>query len=114
MLGDIIYENVVEDARPKKDARLKIPITCINTDWYDIKKVFAECDFGHDLPVWVCKKDASQLETLRYRVMLVAQDPRRKNDSAGALYLSSPFGLHSADYRDGGMACFLIRLLMLW
>lgn len=99
-LGDIQFANVVEVARPKKDARLRVPVQYINSSDGSLSVVQKEANFGHDLPVWFCRngdEDASSR-----RVMLVAQDPRRNNDEAGGLYISSPYGLHSADYRAGG------------
>lgn len=52
-------------------------------------------DLGHDLPTWFsCGTD----EPTR-KVMIISQDPLRNNLPGGSLHLSSPFGLHCAEYR---------------
>ena len=65
---------------------------------------------GHDLPVWMCGPRPIEGR----RVMVVAQDPLRTGHGTGKLLLSTPFGLHSADYRDndGGLLMQLALQLM--
>jgi hypothetical protein len=58
--------------------------------------------FGHDTPVWLSPEEmnADLFDNDKvWRVMLVSQDPLRGRGNAGELLLSSPFGMHSADYR---------------
>ena len=93
------FNNVVEVTSPKKDARLKVPIQYVKSKNSDVQQVLKEKNLGHDLPVWFCKNGCANCPS--YRVMLISQDPLRSGDMAGALYLSTPFGLHSADYRNG-------------
>lgn len=85
------------DVKRYRDALLVIPATHSaikgNDEWKDILK--NPC-VGHDLPVWMhgpkpCKNR---------RIMIVSQDPLRTGHGAGNLLLSTPFGFHSADYRD--------------
>ena len=75
----------------KPDARLKVPQQYFNrhAGWFDYDNL------GHDLPVWFCKDGH---ETGR-RIMIVSVDPKRTGDISGALYLGTPFGFHSHDYR---------------
>ena len=52
-------------------------------------------NLGHDLPYWVETGNGP-------RIMLVSQDPLRNNQKSGFITLSSPFGIHSDDYRNSG------------
>lgn len=58
--------------------------------------------FGHDTPVWLSPDEMSGdlFDEGVWRVMLVSQDPLRGRGNEGELLLSSPFGMHSADYRE--------------
>lgn len=94
------FNNVVEAHAPKKDARLKVPVQYVKSENNIVQQVLKEENLGHDLPVWFCKNGCANFPS--YRVMLISQDPFRNGDMAGSLYLSTPFGLHSADYRKGG------------
>ena len=95
--GGFTFRNIVD--KKKKDARLKVSGDRIsqNNENGPILDLFNECDFGHDLPVWVCKKGIDKKGCPH--VMIVAQDPKRNNDERGYVYLSSPFGLHSRNFR---------------
>ena len=83
------------------DARLAVPLKKYELDNNETNRIMGnEGNFGHDMPVWLCKKgvDFKQCK----RVMLVTQDPLRTNDPAGAVYLSTPFSLHCKGYRADG------------
>ena len=53
-------------------------------------------NFGLDMPTWMIKLGVDNPR----RVMIISQDPLRTNHKAGMLVLSTPFGFHSADYRE--------------
>ncbi len=83
----------------KRDARLKVPrekIAC-NGNNANVTRLFDYDNFGHDMPVWVTYND----DPRAMRVMIVSQDPKRDNDVRENIYLSTPFGLHSKDWRKG-------------
>ena len=82
----------------KKDARLKVPRHKINSNNSSVTRLF-ECDnFGHDMPVWLSYTNAPKNAKC---VMIISQDPKRDDDVSGNIYLSTPFGLHSKDWRKG-------------
>lgn len=69
-------------------------------------------NYGHDMPTWMVGKGRESA----HRVMVVSQDPLRTNHEAGSLVLSTPFGFHSADYRNihcenKRLFCLVERLL---
>ena len=83
----------------KRDARLKVPrgkIAC-NGNNANVTRLFDYDNFGHDMPVWVTYNNDPKAK----RVMIVSQDPKRDNDVRENIYLSTPFGLHSKDWRKG-------------
>lgn len=51
---------------------------------------------GHDLPVWLVRKGQENPP----RVMILSQDPLRKGLGRGKLTISSPWALHSPEYRQ--------------
>lgn len=61
-----------------------------------VNQLWEHLNFGHDMPTWMVKCGIKDPK----RVMIVSQDPLRTNHKAGTLVLSTPFGFHSADYRD--------------
>lgn len=81
----------------KKDARLKVPRNKINSNNFSVTRLFDYDNFGHDMPVWLSYDNDPNAR----RVMIVSQDPKRDNDIHGNIYLSTPFGLHSKDWRKG-------------
>ncbi len=89
--------NVVERKRPKRDARLKVGFKHIRSSDAEITRMLGMRNFGHDLPIWFKPSCAESGK----RVMIISQDPLRDGDGPGGLYLSTPFGLHSKNYRDG-------------
>ena len=92
--------------RDKKDARLVVPRSRLAhvSQNVNVTRLFGYDNFGHDMPVWVSYNQDSNAK----RVMIVSQDPLRgskdANDEKGNLYLSSPFGIHSSDFEEGGRA----------
>ena len=94
------YDGCENCATPnKRDARLKVPknkIHC-NGNNANVTRLFDYDNFGHDMPVWLSYNDDPNAR----RVMIISQDPKRDNDQRGNIYLSTPFGLHSRDWRRG-------------
>lgn len=87
------------DTRNKKDARLKVPrekIAC-NSNNANVTRLFESDNFGHDMPVWISYNNDPNAKC----VMIISQDPKRDNDVRGNIYLSTPFGLHSKDWKSG-------------
>ena len=81
----------------KPDARLAVPTRCILSSDGRITRLFNEPNFGLDLPVWFCRRDAGENMP---RVMFVAQDPLRTDPRNKYLYISSPWAFHSRDFRE--------------
>lgn len=53
---------------------------------------------GHDLPVWLNDPDP---DTASCRIMVLSQDPKRTGPMpVNRIYISSPFGLHSRNWRS--------------
>lgn len=98
------------DRKKKKDARLAVPISLIKSANRDVQKISKCPDFGHDMPVWLRQKGSNT----RFKVMIVSQDPKRKDDARNFLYLSTPFGMHSCCFRcSGGAAmCSIVEGLL--
>ena len=65
-------------------------------------------NLGHDLPYWIEVPGNEE----QGRVMLVSQDPLRKNQKAGIITLSSPFGMHSIDYRGNRVMTQMVEFLL--
>ena len=86
------------DTDNKKDARLKVPREKINSNNANVTRLFDYDNFGHDMPVWVTYNRNPNAK----RVIIVSQDPLRTDDAKGNLYLSTPFGVHSPDFEEGG------------
>lgn len=79
---------------------------------------------GHDLPIWYTPCDESNGEETIIcpecddtenctftdvrlkgkRIMIIGCDPLRKNQAPGCITLSTPWGLHNRDYREGKRA----------
>lgn len=85
----------------RKDVLLSIPVNnfSLPSGWaqYD--------DLGHDLPFWIEK-------TGEKRVMLVSQDPLRRGQGPSLITLSSPFGMHSLDYRGNRIMTQVVGSLL--
>ena len=89
--------NVVQTTKP--DARLRVDKDLIHpTNGSILAKLFTKRCFGHDMPVWFRKRNVARSVK---KIMLISQDPKRTpyQDQIGAITLSTPFGVHSADYR---------------
>ena len=87
------------DQRTKPDARLRVDKDLIHpTNGSILAEFFTKSCFGHDMPVWFRKKNAALSAK---KIMLISQDPKRTpyQDKIGSITLSTPFGVHSADYR---------------
>ena len=82
----------------KKDARLKVTRNKINSNNSSVTRLFGHDNFGHDMPVWLSYTNAPKNAKC---VMIISQDPKRDGDVGGNIYLSTPFGLHSKDWRNG-------------
>ena len=83
--------------RDKKDARLVVPRSKLIHAPQNVTRLFDYDNFGHDMPIWVSYNQDPNAK----RVMIVSQDPKRDNDVRENIYLSTPFGLHSKDWRNG-------------
>ena len=79
-----------------KAALLPVPHTMMGDCSTLVNQLWNHPNFGIDMPTWMVKRDVKNPR----RVMIVSQDPLRTNHKAGTLVLSTPFGFHSADYRD--------------
>lgn len=97
-----------------KDALLRIDERCFSKKdefWVGADGLLKYPCVGHDLPVWLSPKTKT-VEGKGKRIMIVSQDPLRKGHGPGALYLSTPWGLHSKAYRSGKLLYKqLLRLL---
>ncbi len=98
--------------RKDKAALLPVPRERMGDCGQLADQLWSHANYGHDMPTWmVCKGGKSAR-----RVMVVSQDPLRTNHKAGSLVLSTPFGFHSADYRNVHcenklLFCLMERLL---
>ena len=87
-----------------KDTLLKIPTNCFR----GLQTCQNYNHLGHDLPYWIeVPKDEE-----RGRIMLVSQDPLRNNKLPGCITLSSPFGMHSLDYRGNRIMTQMVKMLL--
>lgn len=86
--------------RDKKDARLVVPRSRLVIAPQNVTRLFDYDNFGHDMPAWVSYNQDPNAK----RVMIVSQDPLRGKDEKKSLYLSTPFGIHSSDFEEGGRA----------
>lgn len=76
------------------DALLKVPLSDFSGKVIDFKGYF---NLGHDLPFWI------EPDNPKGRIMLVSQDPLRSGQKdTDIITLSSPFGMHSKEYRYCG------------
>ena len=104
--GDLCLSNTQE----YKDALLEIPSTYSafsnNHEWLDILQ--NPC-VGHDLPVWMWGSKPN----INRRVMIVSQDPLRTGHGNKKLLLSTPFGYHSAEYRNNNRLMILLTLRLM-
>lgn len=82
-----------DESRP--DVRLPIPSSFVQSLDDRVRRLFGVKCFGFDLPIWI--KNPGDVDK---RIMLITQDPRRKDDPAGEVTVSSPFGMHSARCRE--------------
>lgn len=94
--------------KKKKDARLRVPLGQFE-DLGVLCQFSCEDNLGHDMPIWI-KKNQTDSRTEKI-VMMVAQDPLRNGDAQGALYLSTPFGMHCCDWRNGKNGRVVKRLI---
>lgn len=98
-----------------KDALLRIDKECFSQKddfWVGEDGLLEYPCVGHDLPVWLSLSQSPQASLKGKRIMFVSQDPLRSEHGIGALYLSTPWGLHSANYRDNGQLNKLIHGLV--
>jgi len=86
-----------------KDVLLEVPINVFP----NLSSFSNSCDLGHDLPYWI---EVNEKE--KGRIMLVSQDPLRKNQNPGVITLSTPFGMHSLDYRGNRLMTQLVEQLL--
>ena len=87
-----------------KDVLLEIPTNCFS----GLQTCQNYNDLGHDLPYWI----EVPKEKERGRIMLASQDPLRKNQNPGFITLSSPFGMHSMDYRGNRIMTQMVKMLL--
>lgn len=77
-------------------------------------------NIGHDLPVWLDRPlddtypqyPCDCFDSNKKRVMIVAQDPLRSNRKAGAITISSVFGMHSKDWRGNRITTQIFNELL--
>ena len=93
-----------------RDALLRIDSSrfCDDAFWVGNDGLLNYPCVGHDLPIWLSPQNGD----VKKQIMIVSQDPLRSGLGAGALYLSSPWGLHSMPYRENMMDACLRHLLM--
>ena len=107
-LVDCSYNNWGNCARfnvlQTKDTLLEIPTNCFR----GLQTCQNYNDLGHDLPYWI----EVPKEKERGRIMLVSQDPLRNNRGPGVITLSSPFGMHSLDYRGNRIMTQMVKMLL--
>lgn len=83
-----------------KDVLLSVPVKVVlESSIYD--------PFGHDLPFWV---EVNEEE--KGRIMLVSQDPLRRLSCPGYITFSSPFGIHSLDYRGNRLTTQIVEVII--
>ena len=82
----------------KRDARLVVPRSRLVNAPQNVTRLFDYDNFGHDMPVWLSYTPPHKNTKC---VMIISQDPKRDNDVHENIYLSTPFGLHSKDWRQG-------------
>lgn len=77
-----------------------------------VSQLWNHANFGHDMPTWMVKHGVKN----PHRVMIISQDPLRTNQDSGKIVLSTPFGFHSADYRNiccqNHTLCYLVERLL--
>ena len=82
-----------------RDARIGVPLERYRLNDDDtICRLGQEENFGHDMPVWLCRNGINTQQSKK--VMLITQDPLRNGDPRGEVTLSTPFSLHCKDYRS--------------
>lgn len=89
---------------PTKDTLLEIPTCCFG----GLQSCQSYHDLGHDLPYWI---EVPKLKE-KGRIMLVSQDPLRNKQNPGVITLSSPFGMHSMDYRGNRIMTQMVKMLL--
>ena len=90
------------DLRGTKDTLLVIPTCCFG----GLQNCQSYHDLGHDLPYWI------EVPKEKGRIMLVSQDPLRNNQDSGVITFSSPFGMHSMDYRGNRIMTQMVKMLL--
>lgn len=91
----------------RKDMLLEVPRTCFQ-DLRNTNFLKGKTNIGHDLPIWICKKE----KEIKNRIMMIYRDPLRSNCKKETLYLSTPFGFHSAQFRGNKTWTQVIESLM--
>lgn len=89
-----------------KDVLLEVPIGNNTFLSSQLTKYGTVNNVGHDLPYWIATKGEKK------KVMLISQDPLRKNQKDGFITMSSPFGMHSIDYRGNRLMTQLVGGLL--
>lgn len=84
-----------------KDVQLQVPLGMVPA----LVKYGTYFNLGHDLPFWI-ERDTDD------KIMLVSQDPLRNSQARGVLTLSTPFGMHSIDYRGNKVYTQIIAGLL--
>jgi hypothetical protein len=75
-----------------------------------IKDVFKQSEydpFGHDMPFWIEVNEGE-----KGRIMLVPQDPLRRLSCPENMTLSTPFGVHSLDYRGNRLVTQIVDSIL--
>lgn len=88
--------NGLETDKTDKAALLSVPRERLGNCGGLVERLWDFHNFGHDMPTWMAKRGGQRSR----RVMIVSQDPLRTNHGPERLVLSTPFGFHSADYRQ--------------
>ena len=90
----------------KKDVLLEVPIGNNTSLSSQLSNYGTVNNVGHDLPYWIAAEEEKN------KVMLVSQDPLRNNQQDGSITISSPFGMHSIDYRGNRLMTQLVGGLL--
>lgn len=94
-----------------KDAFLRIDRECFDKKdnfWVGEDGLLNYPCVGHDLPIWL----SPEKREVRKRIMMISQDPLRGRLYTGALYLSTPWALHSKAYRSEKVLYKLLNRLV--
>lgn len=91
----------------KPDARLGVAVELINSGVDEFRALWGYPSLGHDLPVWLSNDNP---KLTKGKIMIISEDPLR-DDDAGVLTISTPFGVHCSTYREHTRSDIAFRLI---